>query len=367
MSSLMLSTAIRNEAPYRTVLTHGFTVDAQGRKMSKSIGNVVSPQDVIAKMGADVLRLWVASTDYTGDMTVSDEIFRRSADAYRRIRNTTRFLLANLNGFDPEKNLVALDEMVALDRWAVACACEFQKEIIKAYEAFDFHTVVQKIMEFCSVEMGSFYLDIIKDRQYTAKADSLARRSCQSALYHIAEALVRWFAPVLSFTAQETWSFMPGKRDKYVFTAEWYDGLAPLSADAVFNDSFWHEVKQVRDEVYKKLEDARNDRIIGSPLEADVVIYADEAKKSILDRLENELIYVLIVSHCDVRPLAEKPESAKDADVAGLAFEVRHSSAKKCTRCWHYEDSVGTIAGHEDVCTRCVTNIDGTGEIRKFA
>ena len=252
MSSLMLSTAIKNEAPYKTVLTHGFTVDAQGRKMSKSIGNVVSPQDVIAKMGADVLRLWVASTDYTGDMTVSDEIFKRSADAYRRIRNTMRFLLANLKGFDPADNLVPLDKMVALDRWAVACAAKFQQEIIKAYDDFDFHTVVQKIMEFCSVEMGSFYLDIIKDRQYTAKADSLARRSCQSALYHIAEALVRWMAPVLSFTAQETWSFMPGKRDKYVFTAEWYEGLAALPQDAVFNDAFWHEVKQVRDEVYKE-------------------------------------------------------------------------------------------------------------------
>ena len=160
---------------------------------------------------------------------------------------------------------------------------------------------------------------------------------------------------------------MPGRRTKYVFTSEWYDGLAPLSSDAVFNDSFWHEVKQVRDEVYKKLEEARNDRVIGSPLEADVVIYADEARKGILDRLENELIYVLIVSHCDVRPLTEKTAAAKDADISGLAFEVRHSSAQKCTRCWHYEDSVGTIAGHEDVCTRCVTNIDGTGEIRKFA
>ena len=367
MSSLMLSTAIKNEAPYKTVLTHGFTVDAQGRKMSKSIGNVVSPQDVIAKMGADVLRLWVASTDYTGDMTVSDEIFKRSADAYRRIRNTMRFLLANLKGFDPADNLVPLDKMVALDRWAVACAAKFQQEIIKAYDDFDFHTVVQKIMEFCSVEMGSFYLDIIKDRQYTAKADSLARRSCQSALYHIAEALVRWMAPVLSFTAQETWSFMPGKRDKYVFTAEWYEGLAALPQDAVFNDAFWHEVKQVRDEVYKKLEEARNEHLIGSPLEADVVIYADDARKEILDRLENELIYVLIVSHCAIRSLAEKPAQAKDADIAGLAFEVQHSSARKCTRCWHFEDSVGAIPGHEDVCSRCVTNIDGAGEIRKFA
>ncbi len=367
MSSLMLSTAIRGTAPYKTVLTHGFTVDGQGRKMSKSIGNVVSPQDVIKKLGADVLRLWVASTDYTGEMTVSDEIFKRSADAYRRIRNTTRFLLANLNGFDPEKNLVPFDKMVALDQWAVSCAANFQKDIIKAYDAFDFHTVVQKIMEFCSVEMGSFYLDIIKDRQYTAKSDSLARRSCQSALYHIAEALVRWFAPVLSFTAQETWSSLPGKRDKYVFTAEWYQNLSELDENAAFNDAFWHEVKNVRDEVYKKLEDARNDKVIGSPLEADVVIYADADKKAVLDKLEGELNYVLIVSHSKVLPLSEKTENAKDADIAGLAIEVKHSTACKCTRCWHFEDSVGTIPGHEDICSRCVTNIDGEGEVRKFA
>jgi isoleucyl-tRNA synthetase len=222
MSSLMISTAMKGKAPYRQVLTHGFTVDGQGRKMSKSIGNTVSPQDVMNKLGADILRLWVASTDYTGEMAVSDEILKRAADSYRRIRNTARFLLANLNGFDPAKDMVKPEEMVVLDRWAVGCAQAAQEDILKAYESYDFHEVVQRLMRFCSIEMGSFYLDIIKDRQYTAKADSVARRSCQTALYHIAEALVRWMAPIMSFTADEIWGYLPGDREKYVFTGEWY-------------------------------------------------------------------------------------------------------------------------------------------------
>lgn len=367
MSSLMIGVGIKNVAPYKTVLTHGFTVDGQGRKMSKSIGNVVSPQDVVNKLGADILRLWVASTDYSGEMTVSDEILKRSADAYRRIRNTTRFLLANLNGFDPAKDLVPFDKMVALDQWAVALAKQTQEDIKNSYDAFDFHTVVQKIMQFCSVDMGSFYLDIIKDRQYTAKADSVARRSCQSALYLIAEAIVRWFAPILSFTAQETWELLPGNRDKYVFTSEWYENLQDLPENAVTNNEFWQKIKLVRDEVNKKLEAARNDKIIGSSLQAEVTIYADDATKSLLDSLGDELRFVQIVSKITVLPLAEKSAEATDADIPGLAIVVKQSEAKKCERCWHYVSSVGTIAGHENICERCVTNIDGEGEERKFA
>lgn len=208
MSSLMLSTAMKGKAPYREVLTHGFTVDGQGRKMSKSLGNTISPQDVMNKLGADILRLWVASTDYSGEIAVSDEILKRSADSYRRIRNTARFLLANLNGFNPETDMVKPEEMIVADRWAVGRALAAQADILKSYEAYDFHEVVQRLMQFCSVEMGSFYLDIIKDRQYTAKSDGLARRSCQTALFHIAEALVRWMAPIMSFTADEIWNVM---------------------------------------------------------------------------------------------------------------------------------------------------------------
>lgn len=217
MSSLMTSVAEKGHAPYKQVLTHGFTVDGEGKKMSKSIGNTVAPQQVINKLGADILRLWVASTDYRSEIAVSDEILKRSADSYRRIRNTARFLLANLNGFNPETDLVDFNDMVELDKWAVSRAAAVQQEIVDAYEKYDLLVVTQKMMQFCSIELGSFYLDIIKDRQYTAKADGLARRSCQTALYHIVEALVRWMAPVTSFTAQELWQEMPGERSQYVF------------------------------------------------------------------------------------------------------------------------------------------------------
>ncbi|WP_250131262.1 isoleucine--tRNA ligase, partial [Serratia marcescens] len=272
MSSLMISTAMKGKAPYKEVLTHGFTVDGQGRKMSKSIGNTVSPQDVMNKLGGDILRLWVASTDYTGEIAVSDEILKRSADSYRRIRNTARFLLANLNGFEPSTDCVAPEDMVVLDRWAVGRALAAQQDIEQAYANYDFHEVVQRLMQFCSVEMGSFYLDIIKDRQYTAKSDSVARRSCQTALYHIVEALVRWMAPIMSFTADEIWGFMPGKRAQYVFTEEWYDGLFGLAEGEPMNDAFWAELLKVRGEVNKVLEQARADKRLGGSLEAAVTL-----------------------------------------------------------------------------------------------
>ncbi|WP_312463751.1 isoleucine--tRNA ligase, partial [Pantoea endophytica] len=239
MSSLMISTAMKGKAPYRQVLTHGFTVDGQGRKMSKSIGNTVAPQDVMDKLGADILRLWVASTDYSGEMAVSDEILKRAADSYRRIRNTARFLLANLAGFNPATDCVKPEEMVVVDRWAVGRALAAQQDIVHSYENYDFHEVVQRLMHFCSIEMGSFYLDVIKDRQYTAKGDSLARRSCQTALWHIVEALVRWMAPIMSFTADEIWGYLPGDRAKYVFTEEWYQDLFGLADNETLNDAYW--------------------------------------------------------------------------------------------------------------------------------
>ncbi len=365
MSSLMLSLAINNKAPYKQVLTHGFTVDGQGRKMSKSIGNVVSPQDVTGKLGADILRLWVASTDYSGEMTVSDEILKRSADAYRRIRNTARFLLANLNGFDPAKDMVAPEKMVVLDRWAVDCAYNCQKDILASYEAYDFHQVIQKLMKFCSIDMGSFYLDIIKDRQYTAKKDSIARRSCQSALYLIAEAMVRWMAPVLSFTADEIWQLLPGEHSKFVFTEEWFDGLFPLDPKETMDATYWEEIQKVRSEVYKKLEDARNDKLIGGSLQAEVVLYVeDQELASKLLRLEDELRFVLITSKAEV-VIGAVPADAQMTEIKGLGVKVSASQNQKCERCWHYVDSVGHTK--EGICDRCATNIDGDGEVRKFA
>ncbi|PSV44791.1 isoleucine--tRNA ligase [Photobacterium indicum] len=372
-SSLISSVAMKGKAPYNQVLTHGFVVDGQGRKMSKSVGNVVAPKDVTNKLGADILRLWVASTDYTGEVAVSDEILKRSADAYRRIRNTARFFLANLNGFNPETDLVAPEDMVALDRWAVGRAMEAQEEIIKAYDEYNLHGVTQRLMQFCSVEMGSFYLDVIKDRQYTAKQGGHAQRSCQTALYYIVEALVRWMAPIMSFTADEIWNEMPAsqgndeQRDKFVFTGEWFEGLFGLADDEVLNDEFWAEIQQVRGAVNKLLELARKDKVIGGSLQAEITLHANEALAAKLNTLEDELRFVLLTSKAAVAIADSMPAGAQETDVEGLFVTVNASEAAKCDRCWHHVADVGTIEGHEEVCGRCVTNISGEGEERKFA
>lgn len=367
MSSLMISTAMNGKAPYKQVLTHGFTVDGKGRKMSKSIGNVIAPQTVTNKLGADILRLWVAATDYSGEMTVSDEILNRSADAYRRIRNTARFLLANLNGFDPAKDLVAVEDMVALDRWAVRRAAALQLEIIEAFEQYNFHSVTQKLMQFCSVELGSFYLDIIKDRQYTAKQEGHARRSCQSALFHIAEAMVRWIAPILSFTADEVWQLLPGERDAYVFTQEWYQGLQSITLETDLSDDYWQQLLTVRNEVNKVIEQARRDKRIGGSLEAEVTLFADAALIEQLTHIGDELRFVLLTSAAKVLPLADATTDAVETELASLKLLVTASAAQKCERCWHHREEVGTIEAHPTLCTRCVTNIEGDGEVRQFA
>lgn len=370
MSSLMLSVAMKDKAPYRQVLTHGFTVDEKGRKMSKSLGNVIAPQEIWDKLGADVLRLWIATNDYTGDIAVSHEIFKRSSDAYRRIRNTIRFLLSNLNGFDPEQHMVAFDEMVELDKWAVSLAHKTQEDIIKYYDNYDFHLVVKELMHFCSIELGSFYLDIIKDRQYTAKTDSLARRSCQSALYIIAECLVRWIAPILSFTAQEVWEAMPGKREPFVFTALWYnnENMKALDENSQFNSAFWQRILTFRDEVNRAIETARNDGVIGGSLEAEVQVFAQGDLVKDLKALGDELRFVLITSKVTVKEEAA-PENAFVSEINGakIGFVVTKSTAPKCERCWHYEEGVGSNAEHPTLCPRCIENILRFGEKRLFA
>ncbi|MFQ0999819.1 isoleucine--tRNA ligase [Gilliamella sp. BG6] len=365
MSSLMLSTAIDNKAPYKQVLTHGFVVDGQGRKMSKSLGNIVTPQEVMNKLGADILRLWIASTDYSGEMSYSEEIIKRAADSYRRIRNTARFLLANLNGFDPAKDMVKQEDMVILDRWAVSMAKEAQEQIIQAYENYDFHKVVQRIMQFCSIEMGSFYLDIIKDRQYTAKSDSIARHSCQTALYHIAQAMVRWIAPILSFTADEIWQYLPmADKQEFVFEDEWYTALFTLPESEALNSEYWAQILTIRSEVNKVLEQGRNDKVIGGALEAAVTLYADKDIAATLAKLENELRFVLLTSQASVKPLQEAPENAVQSDIQGLKIELAKAQGDKCPRCWHYTiDNEPT----SHLCKRCEENIHGKGEVRHFA
>ncbi|MBE0367271.1 isoleucine--tRNA ligase [Pseudoalteromonas aurantia] len=366
MSSMMTSVAINGHAPYKQVLTHGFTVDENGRKMSKSLGNVISPQNIMNKLGADILRLWVASTDYTAEMTVSDEIFKRSADRYRRIRNTSRYLLSNLSGFNPETDLVAIDDMVELDRWIVSRAAQLQTEILKAYDNYQMLVVTQKLMNFCTGELGSFYLDVIKDRQYTAKSDSHARRSCQSALYHIAEAMTRWMAPIMSFTAQEIWQALPGKRSQFVFTDVWYEGLNDASEGQLSNE-YWQGVLAVRDEVNRVLESARKEEVIGATLQAEVTLYTDGDLASGLQKLGDELRFVLLTSKVTIAPASNKPEDAIASEIDGLFITVAATDAQKCERCWHYCDDVGSHETHTDMCGRCITNVEGDGEQRQFA
>ncbi len=363
-SSLKTSMAMHAKPPYKTVLTHGFVVDAQGRKMSKSIGNVIPPQKVMNDLGADVLRLWVAATDFSTEMSVSDEILKRTADSYRRIRNTARFILSNLTGFNPVTDAVAPENMLQLDRWIVTRTAQLQKEIIAAYDSYQLHLIYQKLHNFCVVELGGFYLDIIKDRQYTVKGDALARRSAQTALQYVIEAMVRWIAPILSFTADEIWKEIAGEREANVFVAEWYQ-LPAMPADS-FADSYWDLVAEVKTAVNKVLEAKRTAGEVGGSLGAEVVLYCDEKLQSELQKLANELRFVLITSTAEIRPLAEA-NNAEATDVAGLHVAVKKSEHAKCERCWHHRADVGSNQKHPTICLRCVENVDGAGETRHFA
>ncbi len=365
-SSLLTALAIDGHKPYKTVLTHGYVMAAKGQKMSKSKGNAMSPEEVIKSMGADVLRLWVASIDYRGDIFVSDEILTRTSETYRRIRNTSRFLLANLEGFDPAQHKVDTEDMLALDRWVVDKARLLQNEIIEAYDAYQFHLIYQKIHQFCSIDLGSFYLDIIKDRQYTTQTNSLARRSTQTAMYHIIEALVRWMAPILSFTAEEIWQFIPGKRNESVFLNTWYTDLASLPKDFDMNQAYWEKLRLIRDAVNKNIEVLRNEGKLGAPLEASVHIYCEPKLKDQLDKLGDELRFLLITSSADVHLQNSHRDDTMPTDISGLWLAVEALSYPKCERCWHRRADVGKNAKYPTLCLRCVDNIKGAGEIRKF-
>ncbi len=355
-TALLTRLAITGEAPYKALITHGFTVDASGRKMSKSLGNTIEPEKIYQTLGADILRLWIASTDYTGEMTISDEIFKRNADVYRRLRNTARFLLSNLYDFDPKQHLVPAEKMVALDLWAIDCALDYQQQIINAYDQYQFHIAMQKIHHFCSIEMGSFYLDIIKDRQYTCKTDGLARRSTQTAIYHIVEALVRWMAPVLAFTADELWSYLPGQREESVHLATWYTRLTTLNEKAAFTQEAWQQIMQIRTEVNKALEDSRAQGSIGSGLEAEVQLEVEANTYAALSKLGDELRFVLITSQVTLTKVAE-----------GFNVQVFASPHAKCERCWHRRADVDSNKNYPLICSRCVENIAGEGEVRYFA
>lgn len=355
-SSLLTGVAIDTHAPYKQCLTHGFTVDEKGRKMSKSLGNGIEPQDIMKTLGADILRLWIASADYSNEMSLSQEILKRNADAYRRLRNTARFLLGNLDGFDPARHLVAPADMVALDRWIVHRAFEVQEKIKAAYTSYTMAEIVQLLLNFCSVDLGSLYLDVTKDRLYTMPVDSRGRRSAQTAMYHIAEAFTRWIAPILSFTADELWSYLPGARKDNVLFATWYDGLAPLPADAPLTAADFEQLLALREQVSKVLEPMRANGAIGAALEAEITVAADADTAARWQPLADELRFLLISGDVQVRP----------ATTDEVFVSAQPTGKTKCVRCWHYRADVGTVAAHPELCGRCVTNIDGAGEDRRW-
>ena len=360
-SSIITSCAINGHAPYKQVLTHGFTVDKDGKKMSKSVGNVTSPQKVVNTLGADILRLWIASTDYTGEMTVSDDILRRSADSYRRIRNTIRFMLSNMQGFDSDSNLVGVSDMLALDSWVVSKTYDIQEQIIKEYDQYNFHHLMQLILNFCTNDLGGFYLDIIKDRQYTTQKDSLARRSTQSALHHITQAMVRWLAPVISFTAEEIWQNMQQDQSESIFVQTWYKGL-----EAGYDNQAIETCRSINTYIRKQMEIMRSEKEIGSSLEVEVDIYCEQKIYDLLSELGDELRFVFITSYARIHLISKKTEGCIEAG-DGVMINVTKSEHNKCVRCWHHREDVGHSHEHPELCSRCVENVDGVGELREYA
>jgi isoleucyl-tRNA synthetase len=366
-SSLLTSVAMHGVAPYRQVLTHGFVVDADGRKMSKSLGNVLLPGKVMNSLGADVLRLWVAAADYRGEMSVSEEILKRVSDAYRRIRNTARFLLGNLHGFEPADALAA-NELLPLDRWAIDRALQLQNEVQQAYEDYQFLQVYQKVHHFCAFDMGAFYLDVIKDRLYTTGAGSLPRRSAQTAMYHILEAMLRWITPILSFTAEEIHAHVPGERSESILLETWWPGLYALD-QAEQERTRWERILELREAVSKSIEQVRRSGAAGSSLAVEVDLWLEGDYKSALDWLGDELRFVLITSDARVHDLASAPAAAERTRLDGgeIAVLVTPSEYAKCVRCWHYREDVGADPEHPEACLRCVENVSGAGEQRRVA
>ena len=353
-SSLLTGCAINGRAPYDALLTHGFVVDGHGHKMSKSKGNVIAPQKIFDTIGADILRLWTASTDYSGELTISDEILKRVVESYRRIRNTLRFLLANVSDFDAKRDTLPVDQWLEIDRYALALTQKLQDEMRADYERYEFHFAVQKLLGFCSEDLGGFYLDILKDRLYTAGENSKARRSAQNALTHITHALARLIAPILSFTGEEVWATLRGGDEASVFEQLWYE--LPDSELSGAQMSAWYDIRAVREQVNKKLEEQRAAGTIGSALQAEVDVYAAQETFELLTRLGDDLRLVFITSRAEVH-----------RHEGELEIKVTPSSHPKCARCWHYREDVGSDANHPTLCGRCVSNLFGDGEAREYA
>jgi isoleucyl-tRNA synthetase len=348
-SSLLLGCALYDRAPYKGLLTHGFATDGQGRKMSKSLGNTVAPQEVTEKMGAEIVRLWVASTDYSGDLNIDDKILARVVDAYRRIRNTLRFLLANVSDFDPTQDAVAFDDLLEIDKYALSRAAQLQADIRAHFDVYEFHPVVSKLQVYCSEDLGAFYLDVLKDRLYTSAPKSLARRSAQTALHQITHAMLRWMAPFLSFTAEEAWGLFG--HSESIFLETFVDlGQADTTLLAK-----WARIGEIRNAVNKDIETVRADGKLGSSLQANIALQVNASDYTLLNSLGEDLKFVFITSAIAL------------TQGEALATQVSVSSDAKCERCWHYRDDVGHDAAHPTLCGRCTSNLYGEGEVRHCA
>jgi isoleucyl-tRNA synthetase len=357
-SSLLTSCAMNDRAPYNALLTHGFVVDGHGHKMSKSKGNVIAPQKIFDTLGADILRLWAASTDYSGEMTISDEILKRVVESYRRIRNTLRFLLANTADFDVQRDALPVDEWLEIDRYALALVRRLQTEITGDYARYEFHLVVQKLQTFCSEQLGGFYLDILKDRLYTTAQNSRARRSAQNALHYISHSLVRLMAPILSFTAEEAWETLIGQQNESVFQQTWLSLPHLPETDEQVLVQNWTLICNWRAKINKHIEEVRAAGLIGQALAAEVEIYAADENFDVLARLGDDLRFVLITSRATMHRVTSEAEER---------IEVTPSKNIKCERCWHYRADVGSDPQNATLCGRCVSNLSGDGEVRKYA
>ncbi|MGH8755943.1 MAG: class I tRNA ligase family protein, partial [Burkholderiales bacterium] len=355
-SSLLTGCTIDGRAPYAGLLTHGFVVDGQGHKMSKSKGNIIAPQKVADTLGADILRLWVAATDYSGELSISDEILKGVAESYRRIRNTLRFLLANIADFDPAQHALRVNDWLEIDRYALSMTAMWQADLLDYYDKYEFHIIVQKLQSFCSEDLGGFYLDILKDRLYTTPKGSKARRSAQNALFHITNSLIRLMSPVLSFTAEEAWVYISPENLESVFVSTWHQS-PDFRAEMHLVDK-WIRIRAVRSEVMKQLEEVRVSRRIGSSLAAEVELACSGEKYVALSSLGDDLRFVLITSKAVVRKVENRDEGY---------VKVIPSPHRKCERCWHYRADVGADAKHSEICGRCVSNLYGSGEPRYFA
>ena len=366
-SSLLTSVAINNIAPYRAAMTHGFTVDARGNKMSKSKGNVIAPQKIIDRLGSDILRLWVASTDSSSEMNVSDEILNRTSDKYRKIRNTIRFLLSNIADYNTKKfshELITIE----LDKWIIRKAIYTQNQIKEQYELYNFHLVTQIIHSFCVNELGSFYLDIIKDRQYTCKKDSQERLSAQHSMYYVLKMLLTWIAPVCPHTAEEAWRFIPDNDSKSIFYNKWVDTNKELSIIPEIKDELWDLILEVKKHVSKSLEDKRVENLIGSPLDAEIILYCSDELYNILKLFDSELKFIFITSKVTIEniELNKKTESIQ-INNHKIIIKVINSVSLKCDRCWHKCETVGKDKKYINICSRCISNVYGDGEKRKNA